>query len=256
MSDDPTTIQTRDDLRDDLGGDLEALKTLNERLYEALRVSRAGTFTWDAQSQTFIWSDVCCALHGFEPSENPVSYEQFFTRIPVAERAALEQGVLQSRENKKPWEAIYRVIWPDQSQHWIQARGIWEYDDAGRGLRLFGIGVDADEFKGFEQELAASENRLREAQEASRMWAWEVDVDSGVMTLSPEFSLFLGINEQTMTVSEYAALIDESDRARILSGYADRSEIEPGYTVDVEYQLVPTTRMSSPLLLNTPRPRP
>src|SRR5262249_2082085 len=49
----------------------------------------------------------------------------------------------------------YRVIWPDQSVHWLRVQGHAVYDIQGRPLRMAGISLDITDRKRTEESLRA-----------------------------------------------------------------------------------------------------
>jgi signal transduction histidine kinase len=57
----------------------------------------------------------------------------------------------------------FRVIWPDGSVRWIQARAKVFFDEAGRPSRMIGINIDVTERKQMEESLRRQTRALQEA---------------------------------------------------------------------------------------------
>lgn len=84
-------------------------------------------------------------------------------------------------------------------------------------------------------QLIASEARLRASQKAGKIGAFEVDLVSGVMTLTPEFCEIFGVPETECDVpATFEALIHEDDRTIPSS---DETRSMGDAAMDVEYRV-------------------
>ena len=70
-------------------------------------------------------------------------------------RTTIEEGVEHHAE--------YRVVWPDGSIHWIEARGKVLCDDSGKPVRMIGICMDINQRKQTEQSLQRLYAQVQEA---------------------------------------------------------------------------------------------
>ena len=124
----------------------EAHRQNQERLNLAQKAARIGSFEWNVQTNTNVWSEEIEALYGLPPGSFGGSYEKWAERVHPEDLPQAEQDlqrVLVDGEYHSEW----RVIWPDDSIHWLQAQGKVYYDEAGRPLRIFGINMDVTERK-------------------------------------------------------------------------------------------------------------
>jgi diguanylate cyclase (GGDEF)-like protein len=69
------------------------------------------------------------------------------------DRVGIEQAVETARDQGTPYQQRYRVIWPDGTLHWINGRGRFHYDRAGRAQRMTGVVADITELKFAEERL-------------------------------------------------------------------------------------------------------
>lgn len=137
----------------------EELRQKQERLDLAQSVAKMGSFEWNIQTNLNIWSPELEALYGLHPGEFAGTYEAWaelvhpddLPQAVEAARAALETG---------PLDAQWRVIWPDRSVHWLNAKGRVFFDSNGQPLRMVGMNFDISDVKQAELERQRSETIL------------------------------------------------------------------------------------------------
>src|SRR5262245_55300319 len=140
----------------------EALRINQERLNLAQKASRAGSFEWNTRTNAVIWSEETEAIFGLAPGSFGGSYEDWTRCLHPEDLSRAEQEL---RRAIADGEGVseYRVVWPDGSVRWIQARGKVFFDEAGEPLRWVGINIDVTERKQMEESLRRQAEALREA---------------------------------------------------------------------------------------------
>lgn len=139
----------------------EQLRQNQERLQIVQKASGIGIFEWDIQSGKVVWSEEAEECFGLRPGEfagTVAAWEQLIypDDLPAA-RATLYDSI----EKMIPLDMQFRVIWPDQSIHWIYAKARTFYDAHNKPLRMLGIDIDLTEHKRAEKELQVYEEKLR-----------------------------------------------------------------------------------------------
>lgn len=109
-----------------------------QRLNQAQKVARLGSFDWDPASGVMRWSDEHCRLWGTPPGNRMRDRGAFMERIHPEDRAEVEGAVRQAVENGIPAECVHRVLWPDRIEYYIRVRIEPLRDHQGRLLRLVG----------------------------------------------------------------------------------------------------------------------
>ncbi len=88
--------------------------------------------------------------------------------VHADDRAMVEAGLNVLPEGQLPWHAEFRIIWPDDSVHWLRLDARVTHDDAG-SRRLVGIVADVTATRTAEQArqqavwLAAENRRVQES---------------------------------------------------------------------------------------------
>jgi PAS domain S-box-containing protein len=88
-------------------------------------------------------------------------FKEFNRHVHPEDRALVQTTFGQAAAALTRWECEFRVIWPDQSEHWLAARGsIYGLAD-GKAARMLGVVMDITQRKRAEQALRASEQLSR-----------------------------------------------------------------------------------------------
>jgi PAS domain S-box-containing protein len=134
-------------------------------------------------------------------------------------------------------ETEYRIVRPDGATRWLFGRGRVVRDAAGRAVRYGGIDIDITERKAAEAALAASEERLRLAQETAGIGTWDWDIRTGALSWSDAEYRLHGIEPRpgSLAYHDWAAAIHPDDRERAHAGaieaIAARAPYETEYRV-------------------------
>jgi PAS domain S-box-containing protein len=134
----------------------EQIQQANEaRLQLALDVGQMGVWEWSVHSGEIIWLHGAAQVHG-QPAANapaviPVS--DYFKYVHPADRQMFAQVFERARENTRHQQAEYRVVWPDGSIHWVEARGRMLSSEPGMASHMVGVSVDITQRKRAEQDL-------------------------------------------------------------------------------------------------------
>src|SRR5262245_63431065 len=140
----------------------EALRINQERLNLAQKASRAGSVEWNFRTNAVIWSEETEAIFGLAPGSFGGSYEDW-TRCVHPEDLSRAEQELRRAIAEGEGVSEYRVIWPDGSVRWIQARGKVFFDEESQPLRWVGINIDVTERKQMEESLRRQTKALQEA---------------------------------------------------------------------------------------------
>jgi PAS domain S-box-containing protein len=144
-----------------------ARETLAERdaqMQLAMTGAGIGTWSWDPRINRVVWSDRCRELFGIRPNER-FDYREFLTILHPEDGDRIVHAVHAALRSRTIYDVEYRILWPDDSVHWIAAKGHAVYDDEGEPLVMHGIAMDVSERKRGEVEL----QEARRAAEAANV---------------------------------------------------------------------------------------
>ncbi len=145
-------LSERKKLENELRDTQNALKVLLEetqqRLSIALYAAKMGVFDWDVPNNKVYWSDTLLKLWDYKSKkEFPGTMDSVKQRMHPDDIELFDQAVKKTFETGEDYEIDYRVVWPDKSVHWINAKGRALKDPSGKVIRFTGTGTEITERK-------------------------------------------------------------------------------------------------------------
>lgn len=215
----------------------EALREKEARLRLALDAARMAAWDWDVPGGGFVWNDEHFRMLGYRPGEVQPGFQAWVDRIHPEDRAANEAALRQSMERGEEYVAEFRTLWPDGAVRWIEARGRFGRDPAGRPVRNYGVMLDVTERKRAEVALRESQERLALVIQAARLGTWERDLVGAAFVWSPACLALFGLPPDTrMTFERFLEAVHPDDRERVAR--AGRETVEQHKDYDVEMRTV------------------
>ena len=145
----------------------EALRRKEAELTDAQRLAGVGSWEWDPDTDTVMWSKELYRIAGRDPSLPAVSYEQHSQLYTPGAWDRLQGAVETALRTGAPYELVLEMVRADGAHRWVSARGEAQRDSTGR-MRLRGTVQDITERKRVEEALSSVNGRLIEAQESER----------------------------------------------------------------------------------------
>ncbi len=99
----------------------------------------------------------------------------------------------QAHATGEPWEDTFPLRGHDGAYRWFLSRALPIRDAGGRILRWFGTNTDITELRETQASLRESEERLRLAQQAGKIGAFEWNMKTGVNTWTEELETMYGL---------------------------------------------------------------
>ncbi|MEH2064886.1 MAG: PAS domain-containing protein [Nostoc sp.] len=191
-----------------------ALKTSEEKLKLTLKF--AGIGYWECNpitNQLFISEN---AIHylGSEPSSVIWTHEQWLNQVHPEDQEWVEQEFRQAIATQTDYAVEYRVVWQDNSIHWVSVTGRGVYDASGQLLQMLGVLMDITERKLSEAErqhtqmLQIELQLLEDILEAAQVGYWDWNIRDNQGYFSPTFKRMFGY--------EAHELVNPSDNWRCL----------------------------------------
>lgn len=138
------------------------LRQSEERLRLALNAAHMGTWDWHIPTNKVIGSEKVEPILGLQQDEFAGTYEAFLDLVWPEDRALVEEAISHTLDGEgKEYEVEFRVAWPDDSLHWLAAKGQAYRDNTGRPIRMAGTLRDVTQQKQVEDALRRSEEKYR-----------------------------------------------------------------------------------------------
>lgn len=191
------------------------LRQGEERLRLAMEGAQMGTWDVDLITGKAIWSDYHFLMLGYEPtSTGEASETLWYERIHPEDRERVSQAWQRSQQERRAYQAEYRVIRADNGQvAWLAALGSFTCNQNHEVVRSIGVLFDITDRKRAERALRRSEGQLRLAQQAAGAGLWDWDLTSNRVTWSEEYYQLYGLDPSTpASYQNWIASIFEPDR--------------------------------------------
>jgi PAS domain S-box-containing protein len=189
-----------------------ALAESEARLALAASGTQMGLFEWDIATDRTQWTEQFARLLGQVSTTTTTtttlslkySYRDWADRVHPDDLPRVETELNRSMAEHVPYEAEYRVIWPDGSVHWLVGRGLYFYDTEGRAERMVGFVMEITARKQAEFALRQSESRLRRFYESDLLGVIYWTTDGLITDANDKFLAMVGYTREELN----AGLID------------------------------------------------
>ena len=228
--------------------DITAQKRVEQELRDAaarfeLATKAAGLAVWEWQvpSGARHWTPEMWTLRGLPPRIDPPTDSELLSTIHPDDREDLAAFLDSVRQDPgTPAECEYRVLLPDNTARYINARTAALRDATGQVVRVTGVASDVTERRIATHALQESESLFRLAAEAASQGVWDQDMRTGHDRWSHRMWLIHGLLPRDMPPprEEWEALLHPDDRANVLAMFR-RLLAQPGDHVESgQYRIV------------------
>jgi two-component system cell cycle sensor histidine kinase/response regulator CckA len=182
---------------------------------------------------------------GFAPDRAPATSDGFLDLIHADDRREVEASFGRAIAGDRVCAVEFRVVWPDNSLHWIFGRAQASYDADGVPLRLLGVAVDIDERRSLEDQL-------RQAQKMDAIGQLAGGVAHDFNNLLTAIKGYSGLLLRSLTPddherrSDIQEIVIAADRATSLTGQLlafSRKQILQPTVLDLNDLVAGTSRM-------------
>jgi two-component system, chemotaxis family, CheB/CheR fusion protein len=132
----------------------------------AVEAGRVGTWEFDLEKDECTLSPIMSELMGYPPEQRMVSGKRWRESVFPEDRPRVEAAFQSSVQARTPFEVIFCIQLSEDGLRWLYSRGDVSRQEAGKAARMHGASIDLTDRRHAEQALRASEEQLREANEA------------------------------------------------------------------------------------------
>ncbi|MBW4474607.1 MAG: PAS domain S-box protein [Stenomitos rutilans HA7619-LM2] len=209
----------------------------NEEFFKlALDFTHIGSWDWRITTNQVIWNDNHARLLGLIPGDVPASYQAWRDRVHPEDIARVEQAVNEALATKTNFEAEYRLLHLDGSQHWVIGRGRGIYDAAGQVIRMIGVILDITDRKGSEIALRQSEEQFRSLSACSPVGIYLANSEGYGTYTNPRCREIFGFTLEESAGNGWAKQVHPDDRERVLQGWLEVATAGKPYVANYRIQ--------------------
>jgi PAS domain S-box-containing protein len=172
-----------------------------ERLLLALDAAEMGSWDWDVNSPSgrVYWTPYHEVIFGYEPGQPERCYADWERRVHPEDLDWVTKTVNKAKDNHEDYAIQYRIIWPDGSLHWVDARGRFHYDAQGKPVRMFGLVSDVTKQKQMREDVRESEERFRATFEQAAIGMAHVGNDGSWLRVNQKLCSIIGYTHEELS---------------------------------------------------------
>ena len=214
-----------------------SLKESEAGLAEAQELAHIGSWERNFVTNKFNWSDEMYRIFGLRPQEFEVNFHTFLNYVHPDDQDKIYDAVKRALKGK-PFDTDFRIIPAHGDERIVHAKGEVVFDDNNNPVRIKGTTQDITERKMTEEASRESEERLRLAQQAAKIGAFEWNIQTGVNTWTPELEAMYGLQpgEFGKTEDAWEQLVHPEDRQNTI--LAVDQAFQTGEPVTHEWRVV------------------
>lgn len=214
----------------------EQTKLREEQLRLALDAAHMGTWDWDIISGKKVTYSPQTALNfGLTPDTFDGTYERFLKSIHPEDRELVTQAIHDALEKKADYNIEFRVVWSDNSIHWLASRG-QVYYETDKPVRMIGVNTDITARKQADEILRESEARFRTMADSAPVFLWMSDTDALCTFFNKSWLEFTGRTLEQEVGNGWLAVVHPEDYQHCLDIYLSAFNARQNFRM--EYRLL------------------
>jgi PAS domain S-box-containing protein len=107
-----------------------------------------------------------------------------------------------------------RIIWNDESLHWIEGKGKVFYDEAGKPLKMLGTVRDITEEKNYQQQLKEREEKFRLLADSMPQHIWTADTAGNLNYFNQSVYDYSGLTPEQINTDGWIQIVHPEDREK------------------------------------------
>lgn len=215
----------------------EARRESEERMQQALRVSRSFTFEWDPRTDQVVRSASCAGILKLDGDKAVLDTgANFIQRLRPAAREPFQEVLRKLSPDSSSYVTEYSVDCGDGSVAVLEEVGQASFDEQGTMVRLVGVSTDVTERKSMDDALRRSQADLDRAESVGQIGWWRLDTRRNVLTWSRENHRIFDVPEgQPLSYESFLSIVHPDDREYVGEQWAAALRGEP---YDIEHRIV------------------
>lgn len=202
-----------------------------QRLAEAQRIAKIGSWELDLITGDLHWSDEIFRIFEIDSALFSASYEGFLHAVHPDDRSAVNEAYARSLQTKKPYEIEHRLLMEDGRIRYVLEQCETIYDDNAKPLKSIGTVQDITERKLSELELLTAKEMADAANRAKSEFlanmSHEIRTPMNAIIGLSDLALNLDLSAK---LHDYVSKINGSARSllSIINDILDYSKVEAG----------------------------
>ncbi len=190
-----------------------------EKLKIVIDASDLGTWESDLITKEVKYSDKSIGLIGYQPGVE-IKYEDLIKHIHpddlIIRNKAYDEAL---RTGYMHYET--RIIWKDQSIHWLDVRGKVFKNDQNRPIKIVGTIRNITEEKLYQQELEEREQKFRTLADFMPQFVWTGDANGNLNYFNQAVYDYSGLTPEQVEKEGWIQIVHSDEREANIQAWTD-----------------------------------
>jgi PAS domain S-box-containing protein len=202
----------------------------NERLSIAMRIAKAGAWTWDLRTREIFWTPEFEVLFDYELGSTQKLYSEWRDRLHPDDRDWVETTWQDAIDRKLPeYRCEYRIVWRDGQVRWIDVVSELHPDKQGEPILMSGLVYDITDRKQNEEALRRSEEFTRRILESNQDCIKVLDLEGRLLYMNDGGQALMEIDDfATIANTQWLALWQGGEAESALAAFTAAKAHEVG----------------------------
>jgi PAS domain S-box-containing protein len=190
----------------------QKLQLREQQLSEAQEIAGLGSFEWDLQGHTSLYSDQLLKIFELEETKDYLTFLQY---VHPGDQSRLTAAINEAITGDGRYECEYR--YQKETEKVIWSRGVVSFQD-GRPLKMRGTVMDVTERNKILKQLEHTIELHKQAQALTHIGNWSWDIPNNKIEWSDEMYRIYGLEPQSEEIhfERFISLVHPEDRERRL----------------------------------------
>ncbi|MCC5598726.1 PAS domain S-box protein [Nostoc favosum] len=170
-------------------GDISEHKQAEEKLQQSeaqlattQQIAHIGSWEWNLETKKRSWSMETFRVFGLNPTQSEPTQAEFLQMVHPEDRELFQTNFEQAIAQETPFNIEYRIVRPDGSVRYLEAKAEIVYNPQGNAVKLLGSILDITQRKQTELEIIRSRDLLEAVYNESADALFLVDAETLLTT--------------------------------------------------------------------------
>jgi PAS domain S-box-containing protein len=212
------------------------LQENEERIRLGMVAAKMMGWEWDIKSGRNPWVGETRTVMGMTSADTSGSIQDFWDRVHTEDYEELSRALETAKRNHEEFDHEFRVVWPDNTVHWVRSAGRFFYTADGKPERMMGVLRNITVRKLALESARQRETELREAQRLAKIGSWKWDLETDKLTWSEELYRIVGrdLNLPAVSYQEHGNLFTPESWERLQRAVEEALRTGTPYELDLE----------------------
>src|SRR5690606_19046881 len=139
----------------------ESLQEAALVMTQCQELAHFGSWQWELRSDEVSWSEALYQIYGLDKSRPAPTVDEYLAMVHEDDREKISILLEELLRERKDMEFEERIRRPDGTMRYLRSWARVECDESGEAVKVLGASLDITESRTIQEELRASETRLR-----------------------------------------------------------------------------------------------